>query len=330
MSRAVGRGSPQLTSFNRGSPRKDDIGFESENVNPFATDGSTGALLFDELGDKMVSEFVRGVIPELKANAQQSQKLHGIHDKIDPEDMLERLAVDDEDVYDMPAMKVRVLVRSFPEIEQKWERFGLEIYQTSRHLYIFDTSSDFVNGFDTMLTKQHATLGGPAGFLELSRYQIDHHRADDMLVIPLPLTHIKGFELDMHMQTSASSCSSHGRRVSMNSLFAAYGVGLGLLSLSIFGLENAESSMGTGLATVGFSIAIIMSLLRYNPTYFNSTHVHVSEEVRQVQIGATDPLTKHHMVLAMTLDESYPTDAAKEVAALAPDLATRYSMRSVC
>eukprot|EP01051_Picozoa_sp_SAG22_P007176 SAG22_NODE_495_length_9802_cov_111.077605_7_plen_74_part_00 len=42
---------------------------------------------------------------------------------------LARSLSQDEDVYEMPPMKVSVLVRTFPEISVVWERLGVEIYQ---------------------------------------------------------------------------------------------------------------------------------------------------------------------------------------------------------
>eukprot|EP01051_Picozoa_sp_SAG22_P007175 SAG22_NODE_495_length_9802_cov_111.077605_6_plen_87_part_00 len=70
------------------------------------------------------------------------------------------------------------------------------VVQTSRHLYIFDNTADFVNSFENVPKET-----GIAGFLELSRYQVGHRRADDMLVIPVPLTHIK-----VGAQTAALVC----------------------------------------------------------------------------------------------------------------------------
>eukprot|EP01051_Picozoa_sp_SAG22_P007174 SAG22_NODE_495_length_9802_cov_111.077605_5_plen_88_part_00 len=70
--------------------------------------------------------------------------------------------------------------------------------------------------------------------------------------------------------------------------------------------------VATSLLAGGVGLAALAILLRVHPAVVDSPHTHVSQETRQVQIGAMDPVTKHHMILTMSLDESYPTDMAKE------------------
>eukprot|EP01052_Picozoa_sp_SAG31_P025146 SAG31_NODE_2189_length_6232_cov_11.011740_2_plen_193_part_00 len=63
----------------------------------------------------------------------------------------------------------------------------------------------------------------------------------------------------------------------------------------------------------GAGFALVVAMLRVSPMIINTPHTHASHETRLVQIGALDPVTNHHMILQMSLDDSYSTDMAKEV-----------------
>ena len=77
-------------------------------------------------------------------------------------------------------------------------------------------------------------------------------------------------------------------------------------------MKAVDAKGALGLLAGGIGLATIAAALRVHPAVVDSPHTHASQETRQVQIGAMDPVTKHHMILQLGLDESYPTDMAKE------------------
>jgi len=94
-------------------------------------------------------------------------------------------------MYDMPPMRVRHFIRRIPSSGESWDRFGVVIYMTNRHLFIFDSSTSKANRLERKPI---------LGLFELQRYEIVHQRVDDMLMYPCPLNNIK-------VREACSSCS---------------------------------------------------------------------------------------------------------------------------
>ena len=81
----------------------------------------------------------------------------------------------------------------------------------------------------------------------------------------------------------------------------------------LFALSIEDVKIAIGLFTGAAVLVLLSFLLRALPAIVDSPQTHVCQETRLVQIGAADPVTKHHMILQLSLDESDQTEMAKEV-----------------
>ena len=117
-----------------------------------------------------------------------------IYDKVEVEEALRRTVAEGEAMYDMPPMRVQHFIRRIPNTGEMWDRFGVVIYMTNRHLFIFDSSTSKANRLERKPI---------LGLFELQRYEIVHQRVDDMLMYPVPLNNIKGYSLDVSTESHA-------------------------------------------------------------------------------------------------------------------------------
>lgn len=84
-----------------------------------------------------------------------------------------------EAMYDMPPMRVRHFIRRIPSSGESWDRFGVVIYMTNRHLFIFDSSTSKANRLERKPI---------LGLFELQRYEIVHQRGKSRSRANRPIT----------------------------------------------------------------------------------------------------------------------------------------------
>ena len=133
-------------------------------------------------------------------------------------------------MYDMPPMQVRHFTRRIPSTGETWDRFGVVVYMTNRHIFIFDASTSKANRLErkpilgafelqrcalgpVCLTEEKFKLcerGGDTFLSDWTAYtrcfrsfEIVHQRVDDMLMYPVPLNNIKGYSLDVSTESHA-------------------------------------------------------------------------------------------------------------------------------
>ena len=61
------------------------------------------------------------------------------------EEALRRTVAEGEAMYDMPPMQVRHFIRRIPSTGEEWDRFGVVVYMTNRHIFVFDSSTSKAN-----------------------------------------------------------------------------------------------------------------------------------------------------------------------------------------
>lgn len=265
---------------------------------------------------------------EIKPMNEKCQLAHEeIYDKVEVEEALRRTVAEGEAMYDMPPMQVRHFIRRIPSTGESWDRFGVVVYMTNRHIFIFDSSTSKANRLE-----RKPILGA----FELQRYEIVHQRVDDMLMYPVPLNNIKGYSLDVSTESHAVATLDQMR--SKNWLLLAVLMGaLAALSFFIGQFEShpdlvlPDDGSADGLEKGAVTFAIIFIELRWvafaaacvvgpwalimlfeRPHLILSAPLPYKKEDRKVLIGAKEPMTKEHMVMELHLEDDYTTVNCKE------------------
>ena len=302
-----------------------------EERNPFKGEHNS-EVLWSSLTDRDLRDTIQRQIRPMNEACQQAHE--EIYDKVDVEEAMRRTVAMGESMFDMPPMKIRHFIRTIPSTGDSWERFGVLIYLTNRHLFLFNSATSKANRLERKPI---------LGLFELQRYEITHQRNDDMLMYPLPLSSLKGFSLDIEteshaiatldkMRTSncallgfvmaalAAVCYLVGRFENHPSLVIVSADGSGSGGRAELELEEHLTNFAVHFVyyrwlTFAGAVALIpcaLFMLFEHPQLILSPPHALKAEGQKVCVGARDPMTQEHMVLEMHLDDGYPIAQCKE------------------
>ena len=128
--------------------------------NPFKGD-KVSSDVWELLTDEALKETIQMEVPQCVARTKNT--FEEMEDKVEIEDMLRRTVGEEETVYDIPPLHVTKIVKKVPEVGEEWERFNVLVYQTDKHLFIFNA---------TMSTANRIQRVPILGALELARYEV--------------------------------------------------------------------------------------------------------------------------------------------------------------
>ena len=113
-----------------------------QQKNPFKGEYKS-EVLYDGLTDSELKDFIKQQIQPMNEKCQLAHE--EIYDKVEVEEALRRTVAEGEAMYDMPPMEVRHFTRRIPSTGESWDRYGVLIYMTNRHIFIFNTSTSKAN-----------------------------------------------------------------------------------------------------------------------------------------------------------------------------------------